>query len=154
MKVKIKRIDKTLPLPIYETNGSVGFDLIARENIDIAAKKVSMIPANIIVEVPVEYMLIVASRSSTPIKKGLQPPHGFGIIDHDYCGPNDEIRVLVYNFTDQPVTVQRGEKIAQGVFVKIDKFEWEEVDEMKRESRGGFGSTGGYNPERSSGLTK
>ncbi len=144
MKVKIKRIDKTLPLPIYETNGSVGFDLIARENIEIAVKKVALIPANIIVEVPVGYMLIVASRSSTPIKKGLQPPHGFGIIDHDYCGPNDEIRVLVYNFTDQPVTVQRGEKIAQGVFVKIDKFEWEEVEEMKKESRGGFGSTGGY----------
>lgn len=144
MKVKIKRLDKTLPLPVYETDGSVGFDLIARENTDIEPGKIAMVPANVIVEVPHGYMLVVASRSSTPVKKGLQPPHGFGIIDHDYCGPQDEIRVLVYNFTNAGVQVGRGEKIAQGVFVKIDKFEWEEVEEIERESRGGFGSTGGY----------
>lgn len=145
MKVKIKRIDKELPLPIYETDGSVGFDILAREEITVPSKGISMVPANIIVEVPKEYMLIVASRSSTPMKKGLMPPHGFGIIDHDYCGPNDEIRVLVYNFKEEEVLINRGEKIAQGVFVHIDKFEWEEVDEIKEESRGGFGSTGGYN---------
>lgn len=143
MKVKIKRVDKSLPLPIYETNGSVGFDIIARESVEIEPGKIAMVPANVIVEVPVGYMLIVASRSSTPLKKGLLPPHGLGIIDHDYCGPADEIRVLVYNFTDGMAKVERGEKIAQGVFVKIDKFEWEEVEEMVRESRGGFGSTGG-----------
>ena len=73
------------------------------------------------------------------------PPHGFGIIDHDYCGPDDEIGVIVYNFKDEDMKVKRGEKIAQGVFVHIDKFEWEEVDEINTESRGGFGSTGGYN---------
>ncbi len=144
MKVKIKRIDKSLALPIYETDGSVGFDILAREEIIVPSKEIAMVPANIIVEVPKEYMLIVASRSSTPMKKGLMPPHGFGIIDHDYCGPNDEIRVLVYNFKDEEVLISRGEKIAQGVFVHIDKFEWEEVDEIKEESRGGFGSTGGY----------
>lgn len=144
MKVKIKRIDKSLPLPIYETAGSVGFDILAREQIEIPAKSIAMIPANLIIEVPMGYMLIVASRSSTPFKKGLTPPHGFGIIDHDYCGPEDEIRVLVYNFRDEVCVVARGEKIAQGVFVRIDKFEWEEVAEMERESRGGFGSTGGY----------
>ena len=70
------------------------------------------------------------------------PPHGFGIIDHDYCGPEDEVKILVYNFTDQPVTIEHGEKIAQGVFVHIDKFDWEEVEEMGNETRGGFGSTG------------
>ena len=145
MKVKIKRIDKELPLPIYETDGSVGFDILAREEKIIKSKETAIIPANIIVEVPKSYMLIVASRSSTPLKKGLMPPHGFGIIDHDYCGPDDEIGVIVYNFKDEDMTVSRGEKIAQGVFVHIDKFEWEEVDEIKEESRGGFGSTGGYN---------
>ena len=145
MKVKIKRIDKDLPLPIYETGGSVGFDILAREDSEIPAKEILMIPSNLIVEVPKKYMLVVASRSSTPRKKGLTPPHGFGIIDHDYCGPEDEIKVMVYNFSDVPVDIKRGEKIAQGVFVRIDKFEWDEVDEIKAESRGGFGSTGGYN---------
>ena len=144
MKVKIKRVDKSLELPIYETEGSVGFDLIARVDTVVSSKTIELVPANIIVEVPRGYMLVVASRSSTPRKKGLTPPHGFGIIDHDYCGPEDEVKVLVYNFTDADVQVERGEKIAQGVFVKIDKFEWEEVDEIKNDSRGGFGSTGGY----------
>lgn len=133
-----------MPLPVYETGGSVGFDIVAREDSNIGAKEIAMIPSNLIVEVPEGYMLVVASRSSTPMKKGLTPPHGFGIIDHDYCGQEDEIKVLVYNFTEKEVMIQRGEKIAQGVFVKIDKFEWEEVDEMRKESRGGFGSTGGY----------
>lgn len=144
MKVKIKRFDKTLTLPVYETDGSVGFDIIARENAEIPPKEIALIPSNLIVEVPKGYMLVVASRSSTPMKKGLTPPHGFGIIDHDYCGPDDEIKVLVYNFKDVPAKVIRGEKIAQGVFVKIDKFEWEEVDDINKNSRGGFGSTGGY----------
>ncbi|MFC1616446.1 dUTP diphosphatase [Patescibacteria group bacterium] len=145
MKVKIKRIDRSLPLPVYETNGSVGFDILAGMDVEIPPKEISMVPSNLIVEVPPKYMLVVASRSSTPGKKGLIPPHGFGIIDHDYCGPEDEIKVLVYNFTNQPVQIHRGEKIAQGVFVRIDKFEWEEVDDIGRDSRGGFGSTGGYN---------
>lgn len=145
MKVKIKRLDKTLPLPVYETGGSVGFDIVAREECEIAPKNIEMIPSNLIVQVPEGYMLVVASRSSTPTKKGLTPPHGFGIIDHDYCGPEDEIKVLTYNFTDNPVKIKRGEKIAQGVFVRIDKFEWEEVEDTNNQSRGGFGSTGGYN---------
>lgn len=145
MKVKIKRIDKDLPLPVYETDGAVGFDILAREETKVPAKEISMVPSNLIVEVPSGYMLVVASRSSTPRKKGMMPPHGFGIIDHDYCGPEDEIKVLVYNFRDEEVHVARGEKIAQGVFVRIDKFKWEEVDGIKNDSRGGFGSTGGMN---------
>ncbi|MBU1446624.1 dUTP diphosphatase [Patescibacteria group bacterium] len=141
MDVKIKRIDKSLPLPKYETSGSVGFDILARENTTIESKSIKLIPGNIVVEVPQGYMLIVASRSSTPKKKGLTPPHGLGIIDHDYCGEEDEVKIQVYNFTDEPVSVEKGEKIAQGVFIKIDKMGWHEVDEMKAESRGGFGST-------------
>jgi len=141
MDVKIKRIDKSLPLPKYETSGSVGFDILARENTTIESKSIKLIPGNIVVEVPQGYMLIVASRSSTPKKKGLTPPHGLGIIDHDYCGEEDEIKIQVYNFTDEPVSVEKGEKIAQGVFIKIDKMGWHEVNEMKAESRGGFGST-------------
>jgi len=142
MKIKIKRIDKTLPLPIYETDGSVGFDIIARENVVVSNGEIELVPGNIVVEVPRGYMLAVASRSSTPRKKGLTPPHGFGIIDHDYCGPEDEVKIQVYNFSGEDVTIERGEKIAQGVFVRVDKFDWEEVDEIREESRGGFGSTG------------
>lgn len=146
MHVRIKRLDTDIPLPQYETQGSVGFDVLAREETTIQPHSVGLIPANIIVEVPEGYMLIVASRSSAPTKKGLSTPHGIGIIDHDYCGPADEIKIQVYNFRDEPAHVQKGEKIAQGVFVKIDRFSFEEVSEMQKPSRGGFGSTGGYHP--------
>ncbi|MBT6069034.1 dUTP diphosphatase [Candidatus Peregrinibacteria bacterium] len=143
MKVRIKRIDKELPLPIYETHGSVGFDLIAREDIRVHSGAIELVPANVVVEVPEGYMLMLASRSSTPRKKGVMQPHGIGIVDLDYCGPEDEVKIQVYNFTEEVQDIQRGDKIAQGVFVRIDKMEWEEVEEMKSESRGGFGSTGG-----------
>ncbi|MBT5015884.1 dUTP diphosphatase [Candidatus Peregrinibacteria bacterium] len=141
MKVRIKRIDKDLPLPVYETDGSVGFDLIAREETVIEPGTIELVPGNVVVEVPKGYMLAIASRSSTPRKRGLTPPHGFGIIDHDYCGPQDEVKIQVYNFSGEAVQIARGEKIAQGVFVRVDKFEWEEVSEIREESRGGFGST-------------
>lgn len=142
MKVKIKRIDPSLPLPKYETNGSVGFDFLAREDTTIESHSIGLIPSNVIIEVPKGYMLVVALRSSTPKNKGLLTPHGIGIIDHDYCGSEDEIKIQVYNFLDKSVTIKRGERIAQGVFVRIDKFGFEEVSEMGNETRGGFGSTG------------
>lgn len=142
MDVKIKRIDKDLPLPCYETAGSVGFDILARLDTTVKPGGITLVSGNIIVEVPAGYMLTVASRSSTPIKRGLLTPHGIGIIDHDYCGPEDEIKIQVYNFTDAPVEIKRGDKIAQGLFVRVDKFGWEEVGEMKKPTRGGFGSTG------------
>lgn len=142
MPIKVTRIDKSLPLPKYETSGSVGFDLIARETTVIKRNTIVLIPANVIVETPPGYMLVIASRSSTPRKKGLTQPHGIGIIDQDYCGPTDEIKIQMYNFSEQDVTVERGEKIAQAVFVHVSKFDFEEVDQIKDASRGGFGSTG------------
>lgn len=142
MPIKVTRIDKSLPLPRYETSGSVGFDLIAREKTVIKKGTIVLIPANVIVETPPGYMLVIASRSSTPRKKGLTQPHGIGIIDQDYCGPADEIKIQMYNFSDQDVTVEKGEKIAQAVFVHVSKFEFEEVDKITDNSRGGFGSTG------------
>jgi dUTP pyrophosphatase len=142
MKVRIKRIDKDLPLPAYETSGAVGFDILSREDTIIDANSVGKIPGNLVVEVPRGYALIIASRSSTPKKKSLSTPHGIGVIDQDYNGPQDELLVQVYNFSDSAVEVKRGEKIAQGIFVKVDNAEWEESDVLGERTRGGFGSTG------------
>lgn len=142
MKVPIARIDSCLPLPKYETSGSVGFDFLARVRTRVPSRSFAFIPANVIVKVPKNTMLIVASRSSTPLKKGLITPHGFGVIDHDYCGKDDEIKIQVYNVTGKPVTVFRGEKIAQGIFVHISKVRWQITKKAPHaRSRGGFGST-------------
>lgn len=141
MDVKIKRIDKSLPLPKYETNGSVGFDLLCRESAEIAPQEIALIPANVIVETPPGYMLMICMRSSTPRKIGLMMAQGLGIIDNDYCGEEDELKIQVYNFTDEPVTIERGSRIAQAIFVRVGTAEWNEVDQMTTPSRGGFGST-------------
>lgn len=143
MKVKIHRIDDTLPLPEYQTKGSVAFDLYARVDTHIPAGEIALIPTNLIIETPPGYMLVSALRSSTPKRKGLIIPHGIGIVDQDYCGPEDELLVQVYNISGQEVIVGRGERIGQGLFVRIDKAEWEEgASSAQTESRGGVGSTG------------
>ncbi len=142
MRVQIQRVDPTLPLPTYQTAGAVGFDCITRITTTLQPREIALIPSNIIVKVPDGYALIIASRSSTPRKKGLSLPHGIGVIDQDYHGPEDELLVQVQNITDQPVTVERGERVAQGLLVRVDRAEWEEVDGHGAETRGGFGSTG------------
>lgn len=142
MKVSIKRIDQKLALPEFKTHGSIGFDLVAREDTEIASLEIKLIPLNIIVKIPEGYGLFLLPRSSTPLKKGLLIPNGVGIIDQDYCGVDDELKLQVLNFTKKIVTVQRGERIAQAVFVKIEKAEFTEITTIKEVSRGGFGSTG------------
>lgn len=144
MKIQIKRVDQTLPLPQYESSGAVAFDFIARVPMVVEPRKIALIPSNIIVATPPGFMLMIAPRSSFALKKGLMFPHSIGIIDQDFCGAEDEIKIQVYNMGDSPIQVDRGERLAQGVFLKMERADWQEVPEMRSKSRGGFGSTGGY----------
>lgn len=141
LQVTIKRVDTGLPLPTYATAGSVGFDLLCREDTEIAPRAIKLIPSNVIVRIPEGFMLMLTMRSSTPRRKGLLIPNGVGIIDQDYSGEGDELKVQVFNFRDEAITVNRGERIAQGIFIPVMRVTWDEVDEMGR-GRGGFGSTG------------
>jgi dUTP pyrophosphatase len=69
--------------------------------------------------------------------------NGVGVIDADYCGPADEIKIQVLNITDAPVLVKRGDRLAQAMVLPAPRVEWDEVEEMAAPTRGGFGSTGG-----------
>lgn len=140
MKVKIKRIDKTLPLPEYQTTGAVAFDLYSRTDVIIPPRSLERLPTNIIVATPKGYMLEIKDRSSTLKRKGLFVSTGY--IDNDYCGEEDEILLQVYNLSDSDVKIEKGERLGQAAFVRVDTAEWEEVDKMEDKSRGGFGSTG------------
>lgn len=142
MQVQVSRIDKELPLPRYETAGAVAFDLVTRETITIAPHSFAILPVNIVVKIPEGYALLLSSRSSAARKKGLIVP--LGIIDQDYSGPEDELKLQVVNFTSAPTTVERGERVGQAIFMAIGRAEWDEVDRMDGPSRGGFGTTGGY----------
>ena len=142
MQVKIKRIDLSLPLPVYKTAGSVGFDLVTRETTVVPPGAIARIPSNIVVQTPPGYMLLLTMRSSTPVKKpGLIKPHAIGVVDQDYCGPDDEIKFQVQNVSSVPITVERGDQIGQGIFVRVDQAELVEIAELAGASRGGFGST-------------
>ena len=144
MEIKIKRIDTTLPLPEYKTKGAVAFDLYSRTNEVIPPRSLKLIPANFIIGTPEGYMLMLAARSSLAQKKGLMMGNGIGTIDQDYCGEEDELRLNLYNFTDTEVVIEKGERLAQGIFIKIEKGNWNEVSKMADESRGGFGTTGQF----------
>lgn len=139
--VNIHRRDSSLPLPVYETAGAVAFDFVTRATTVIQPKMFGLIPGNVVIETPLGYALFIVPRSSLPRKKTLMFPHSIGIIDQDYCGPGDEIMIQVYNFGEEAVTVGRGERIAQGIFVKCEQATWVETG-IRAKTRGGFGSTG------------
>ncbi len=141
MKVRIKRIDKSLSLPEYKTAGAVAFDFVARVPMTVLSRGIAYIPLNVAIEPPEKYMLLLAARSSLH-KKGLMLANGVGIGDRDFSGNNDEYHAALYNFSDAPVSIDRGERIAQGVFKPYEKAEWEEVDDLENINRGGFGTTG------------
>ena len=143
MNITLKLLDETLPTPVYHTSGSVAFDLYSRKEIVIKPFIATVIPLNVVIKIPKGHMLLLACRSSLPLKKNLLVPNGVGIIDQDYCGDNDEIGLEVFNFGKTSVTVEKGERIAQAMIVKIAKVaRFTKVKKMKVKSRGGFGSTG------------
>src|SRR3989344_8028592 len=141
MKLRITRIDKELPLPEYHAPGAVAFDLYSRMDVDIPPRERAVLPSDFIIEVPKGHYLMIAARSSTA-KRGLMLANGVGTIDQDYHGPKDEIGISVWNFTDEPVMVKRGDRVAQALIIPIMKAEFQEVEKIKEDSRGGFGSTG------------
>ena len=68
--------------------------------------------------------------------------NGVGVVDPDYSGPEDEVMIQLLNFTDSPVTVQRGDRLAQGIILPAPRVTWNEVRRPREVTRGGFGSTG------------
>lgn len=141
MKIKLKRFDTSLPLPEYKSSGAAALDLCARVSVTIPPRATTMVPLNVALELPPHHWVLLAARSSLH-KKGLIMANGIGIGDADYCGDNDEYHAALFNLTDTPVTIERGERIAQIIVLPVEKVEVEEVIHLGNQDRGGFGSTG------------
>lgn len=141
MQVKIKRFDPTLPLPAYQSDKAAAFDLYAREDAVIPPREVVLVPLNVAIEVPPNHWVLLAARSSL-FKKGLMMANGIGVGDEDYAGDQDEYRAALFNFTDKPVTVTKGDRIVQALILTRDKVELTEVEKLSSKNRSGFGSTG------------
>lgn len=144
MKVKIRKTDPDVILPQYHTQESAGFDIAASRDTVIKPGEVAKIPTGLVIEAPKGHFLLIAARSSLPSKKGLTMANGIGVVDPDYAGPNDEVHIIVHNFTQAPVEVKKGERLAQGIFLPVEQAVWEEVEKLRDDDRGGIGSTGGY----------
>ena len=144
MKVKIKRSEESVALPKYHTTESAGFDIASNIDTVVNAGEVAKIPTGLVIEAPKGHFLLIAARSSLPLKKGLAMANGIGVVDPDYAGPNDEIHIIVYNFTKQPVEIKKGERLAQGIFLPVEQASWLEGESLRETNRGGIGSTGGY----------
>jgi dUTP diphosphatase len=142
MNVRIKRIRPHAELPAYQTGGAAAFDLAAAETVTIQPGEVALVPTGLVVEVPAGMFLAVFARSSTPLKRGLMVANGVGVVDSDYSGPDDEVKIAVLNFRNTAVIVDRGDRLAQGIFLPAPRVAWTEIAELKSPTRGGFGATG------------
>jgi dUTP pyrophosphatase len=142
MQLKITRLSPHVPLPAYATAGAAAFDLAAAADVEVPPNGIALVPTGLVVEVPPGHFLAILARSSTPLKRGLMVANGVGVIDADYCGPADEVKVQVINVTASPVRVAAGDRIAQGMVLAAPRLELIEQPLADRVSRGGFGSTG------------
>jgi dUTP pyrophosphatase len=129
-------------VPFIESDHAAAFDFTAADDVVVEPGRVALVPTGLVIEVPAGMFLGIFARSSTPLKRGLMVANGVGVIDPDYCGPEDEIKVAVMNFTDAAVTVRRGDRLAQGIFLTAPRVRWDEADQLRDQSRGGFGATG------------
>ncbi len=130
-------------LPSYQTALSAGMDLRANnlEPIELGPLERAIIPTGIFIELPSGYEAQIRPRSGLAAKKGVSLVNSPGTIDADYRG---EIGVILVNLSNDPFTVERGERIAQMVISRHEQARWVEVDQLGESERGekGFGSTG------------
>lgn len=142
MKVKIVN-HSPYPLPAYATAFSAGMDLKAclAEPLVLQTLERAMVPTGIHIELPAGFEAQIRPRSGLAAKHGISIVNAPGTIDADYRG---EIKVVLVNLSNDPFTVNPGERIAQMVVARHETVEWEPVETLEESERGsgGFGSTG------------
>lgn len=142
MKVKIVN-HSPYPLPAYATELSAGMDLRAalQESLVPGSLERVMVPTGLHIELPAGFEAQIRPRSGLAAKHGISIVNAPGTIDADYRG---EIKVVLVNLSNEPFTVNPGERIAQMVVARHETVQWEPVEALEESGRGsgGFGSTG------------
>jgi dUTP pyrophosphatase len=143
-KMTIKIINNSQhALPNYETLASAGMDLRANltESIILNPLERAIVKTGLFIELPIGYEAQVRPRSGLAAKKGITVLNSPGTVDADYRG---EIGVILVNLSNEPFTIENGERIAQLVIAQHERAEWMEVTTLSETDRGagGFGSTG------------
>ncbi|WP_334330985.1 dUTP diphosphatase [Candidatus Phytoplasma prunorum] len=138
-------INNNIKIPKRQTKFSAGYDLASAEDVIFQPKEIKLLPTGVKVYFEPTEFLMICIRSSVPIKKKLILSNGVGIIDHDYYNNKENeghIFISLYNFTNEIVKINKGERIAQGIFQKYYIVE-EKIDNhiLNNQRKGGFGST-------------
>ncbi len=132
-----------LPLPAYETAGSAGLDVRAAVDapLRLEPRAIVRVPTGLAIEVPPGFEMQIRPRSGLAAKHGVTLPNTPATIDSDYRG---EIVVALVHLGHEPVTIERGMRIAQMVLARVPRVEWEPATELTPTARGGggFGHTG------------
>ena len=143
VKILVKKFDKNIKLPTYETSGSSGMDLVAyiKNKITIKPGKTAMISTGIAVAIPKNYEIQIRPRSGLAAKKGISVLNTPGTVDSDYRG---EIKIILINLSKKSFVVKSGDRVAQMILCPVVRAKLKEVKNLPKTIRdkGGFGSTG------------
>ena len=142
--MKVKIVNKSpFPLPAYATEQSAGLDLRASisEPLTLNPLQRELVPTGLYIELPAGFEAQIRPRSGLAIKHGISLVNTPGTVDADYRG---EIKVILVNLSNEPFTLNPGERIAQLVVARHEQVQWDEVEVLEESARGegGFGSTG------------
>lgn len=145
LRIDIKRLRPSpspLDLPRYMTEGAAGMDLCADVDTELVLAPLArvLIPTGIAIALPVGFEAQIRPRSGLALKQGLTLLNSPGTIDSDYRG---EIQLIAVNLGNEPVRIERGQRVAQMIVQRVVRACWREVDELPASARdaGGFGHT-------------
>ncbi|MBU4284189.1 MAG: dUTP diphosphatase [Nanoarchaeota archaeon] len=141
LKIKIRKIKENAILPHYAHEGDAGVDIYSTEDYVLKPGQRILVSTGLIMDIPKGYEGQIRPKSGLALKHGITTCNNPGTIDSGYMG---EIRVIVINHGAEEFKIEKGTKIAQMVFNKIEKAEFEEVEKLDdtKRGQGGFGSTG------------
>lgn len=143
IRIQLRRLPhgEGLPLPAYASTGAAGMDVVAAEDVTIAAGARHAVATGFAMAIPEGYEVQVRPRSGLALKYGVTCLNTPGTIDSDYRG---EVKVILANLGQDPFPITRGERIAQLVPAPVQRALLDEVDTLEETARGagGFGSTG------------
>jgi dUTP pyrophosphatase len=148
LTITVRRLDPGLPLPAYAHPGDAGADLYAAVDVRLDPGQRATVPTGLAIALPDGFAAFVHPRSGLAARHGVTVVNAPGTVDAGYRG---EIRVTLLNTdTDTPVTIARGDRIAQMVIQRVERAEFVEADTLPDSVRGaaGFGSTGGHAAQR------
>ena len=143
IKVLVKKLEPSVKLPSYKTNGASGMDLMAfiDKSIELKPGESCLVPTGLSVAFPEEYEIQIRPRSGLAAKNNISVLNTPGTIDSDYRG---EIKVILFNHSNENFKINNNDRIAQMILTPVIKMDLEETNELPESIRGegGFGSTG------------